>query len=251
MEGRGSYRVSVCRGEASHVGVRRGKAWYGMVNFKDRKDIHFMVAKLKALEPVSNDAEEHIQSEQPYSVILSLIGSCPILFHKWSCEDVAEKAAAKKNSKTKKTDNLESYIYRNEQNQVCLPGEYVRQAICHAAKFRQDPRSPRKSAFDLFKAGIVVLEELLPINRGAESWDYVDQRRVTIQRNGITRQRPAFNKGWVCEAHIGVVLPEYIDSQLLQDVATLAGKVIGCADNRPSYGRFQITKFEVLQDLAE
>src|ERR1700733_3131287 len=125
-------------------------------------------AKLVALRPVTNDAEEHIQSEQPYSVVLSLIGSCPLLFHRWSCEDVAEKAAAKKNSKAKKTDNVESYIYRNEANQICLPGEYVRQAICHAAKFKQDPRSPRKSAYDLFKAGIVVLEELVPINGGTE-----------------------------------------------------------------------------------
>ena len=160
-------------------------------------------AKLVALRPVTNDAEEHIQSEQPYSVVLSLIGSCPLLFHRWSCEDVAEKAAAKKNSKAKKTDNVESYIYRNEANQICLPGEYVRQAICHAAKFKQDPRSPRKSAYDLFKAGIVVLEELVPINGGTEQWDYMDQRRVNIQRNSVTRQRPAFSKGWTAEAHIG------------------------------------------------
>lgn len=70
--------------------------------------------KLQALHPVSNDAAQAISFEEPYIVAVAIEGTAPILFHRWSCEDVAEKANAKKNSKAKKTDNVESYVYRNE-----------------------------------------------------------------------------------------------------------------------------------------
>lgn len=202
-------------------------------------------SNLVALAPVSNDAAEAIGFEEPYIVAVAVEGVAPLIFHRWSCEDVAEKAAAKKNSKAKKTDNIESFVWRNEKGQICLPGEYLRQSIIHGAKFRQDPRSPRKSAMDLFKAGIVALTELAPLNGGVEVWDFVDQRRVTIQRNAITRQRPAFNTGWTAEIEFSVLVPEYIDPAFFRDVLNLTGRLIGTADNRPTYGRFQVTSCNV------
>lgn len=194
---------------------------------------------------VSNDAAEAIAFEEPYVVAISVEGVSPLIFHRWSCEDVAEKASARKNSKAKKTDNVDAYVYRNDAGQICLPGEYLRQSMIHGAKFRQDPRSPRKSAMDLFKAGVIALTELAPLNGGVETWDYIDRRRVTIQRAAITRQRPAFSAGWTAEFEFSVVVPEYVDIAFFRDVLTLTGKLIGTADNRPTYGRFQATRCEV------
>jgi hypothetical protein len=203
-------------------------------------------AKLEALSPVTNDAAETISFEEPYVINVAIEGTAPLLFHRWSCEDVEAKSNAKKNSKAKKTDNVESYVYRNDEGQICLPSEYLRQSIIHAAKFKQDPRSPRKSAMDLFKAAIVGLTELAPLNGGTEKWDYIDQRRVVIQRAAITRMRPAFAKGWSCEMDFSVLCPEYVDPQLFNEVLALSGKLIGTADGRPSYGRFQVTKCAVI-----
>lgn len=121
--------------------------------------------------------------------------------------------------------------------------------MIHAAKFRQDPRSPRKSAMDLFKASIVTLTELAPLNGGTETWDYIDQRRVVVQRSAITRMRPAFNTGWTAEFEFSVLSPEYIDAALFREVLGLTGKLIGTADNRPTYGRFQVTHSEVVSLL--
>lgn len=202
---------------------------------------------LRALDPITNDAAEDISFEEPYIVRVAIEGTAPILFHRWSCEGVAEKAAAKKNSKAKKTDNVESYIYRNEKNEICIPGEYIRQTMINGAKFKQDPRSPRKSAMDLFKASIVALTELAPLNGGTEKWDYIDQRRVVIQRAAITRMRPAFNKGWTAEVEFSVLCPEYVDPSLFNEVLALSGRLIGTADGRPSYGRFQVTSCSVVK----
>lgn len=180
--------------------------------------------------------------ETPYVINVEIIGSCPIIFHRWSCEGVEAKANAKKGSKEKKSDNIESYIYRDQDDDICLPGEYLRMAMIYAAKFKQDPRSPRKSAFDLFKAGIIPLTELAKINGGTKNWDYIDKRRVVVQRNGITRMRPAFLKGWSAEIDLMINAPEYIDYSLFSEVLSMAGRLIGVGDFRPTYGRFDIAK---------
>lgn len=196
---------------------------------------------------ILNGIENTVTTEKPYIMSAEIIGTCPVIFHKWSCEDVAAKAAAKKGSKEKKSDNVESFVYRDEDGHICLPGLYITQAMTYAAKFRQDPRSPRKSAFDLFKAGIVPLTELAKINGGTRNWDFIDQRRVVIQRNSITRMRPAFLKGWSAEVDIMVNTPEYIDQAFFREVLEMSGRLIGVADFRPSYGRFQVAKCKVIE----
>jgi hypothetical protein len=197
---------------------------------------------------LSNDASEMISLEIPYRVSFTLRESAALLFHRWSCEAVEAKAVAAKGSKAKKTDDVETYIYRMMDGQIALPGEYVRQAVIHAAKFRQDPRSPRKSAMDLYKAAIVSLTELAPITnaagKAADTWDYLDQRRVVVQRAGITRARPAFIAGWKVEVDFMVNLPEYVRPLDLHEVLAQAGRLIGVGDFRPTYGRFVVDHFE-------
>ena len=198
--------------------------------------------KNTGLGPVSNGAEVEISFTQPYSVKVTIEGAAPLLFHRWNVEAVAEKAKAAKGSKAKKEDNVESYVYRDEKRHICLPGEYFRQAIIHAAKYMQDPRSPRKSAMDLFKAGLVVLTDYASL--GKSEWDFLDQRRVTVQRNGLTRVRPAMHKGWRATVELQVLLPEYITREILNAAIQNAGRLVGVGDFRPTYGRFQVVEFK-------
>lgn len=194
----------------------------------------------------SNGAEQGVAMLQPYRVEVTIEGVAPLLFHAWNVESVESKGKAAKGSKEKKTDDTESYVYRNDQGEICLPGEYLRGAIVGAAKFRQDPRSPRKSAADLYKAAIVSLTPLASL--GSKDWDYLDRRRVCIQRNAITRSRPAFREGWRAEFVLMVNLPEYIGPSTLNETIAQAGKLIGVGDFRPSFGRFVVTNFTVLED---
>lgn len=194
------------------------------------------------LATATNGAKEQIALSEPWTCAVQITGSADLLFHRWNNEAVAEKAAARKGSAAKKTDNVESYVYRNDAGELCLPGEYLRGAIVGAAKFKQDPRSPRKSAMDLFKAGVISLTPLASL--GATDWDYMDQRRVVVQRSGVTRCRPAMRAGWKAEIQLMVNIPEYIDQAFLLDVLGTAGKLIGVGDFRPTYGRFDVTKFE-------
>lgn len=194
----------------------------------------------------TNGAAHTIEFSEPYVVAARLVGSADFLFHRWNCEAVEAKGKAAKGSKAKKSDDLESYVYRIDDGGLAIPGEYVRQAIIHAAKFRQDPRSPRKSAMDLFKAGVLALTPLAPL--GVSDWDYEHKCRVMVQRNGVTRVRPAMRAGWSIEIELMVNLPEYIPVEALAEVVTNAGRLVGIGDFRPTYGRFMVAKFEALRE---
>lgn len=194
----------------------------------------------------TNDGSFTIDQSKPYVATVVLEGTSDILFHRWSNEDVKEKGDAAKGSKAKKTDNLEAYVYRCDDGTVAIPGEYLRGSILGAAKFRQDPRSPRKSMADLAKAAIVSLTPLASL--GLKTWDFEDRRRVTIQRNAITRCRPACKAGWRAEFDLMVNLPEYVGPQCLNELIQQAGRLIGLADFRPTYGRFQVIGFSIHQD---
>ncbi|MDZ4852133.1 MAG: hypothetical protein SGI77_22830 [Pirellulaceae bacterium] len=201
----------------------------------------------KAIGPeVSNGGLSTFDASRPYRVEASIVGDSDLLFHRWNCEAVEAKAKAAKGSAAKKSDDVQSYVYRNELDQLCIPGEYVRQSIIAAARYRQDPRSPRKSAMDLVKAAVISLTPLASL--GTSEWDYEHRCRVQIQRAGITRVRPAMSAGWCATFHFLVNLPEYVPSNMLHSMLVDAGRLVGIADFRPTYGRFQVTSFEQLTD---
>lgn len=193
----------------------------------------------------TNGGKDAIEASLPYVATVAIEGAADFLFHRWNAEAVDTKAKAAKNSKAKKSDDVETYVYRCDDGTLGLPGEYLRQAVINAAKFRQDPRSPRKSAMDLFKAGIVSLTPLASF--GKVEWDYLDRRRVMIQRAGVNRTRPAMKIGWRALFEIMVNLPEYIDPNALRETIEQAGRLIGVGDFRPTFGRFGIVAFEVRQ----
>lgn len=201
--------------------------------------------KIVNAEQVTNGAREIVEAGDPYIAAVTISGNADILFHRWNNEAVAAKGAAAKGSKAKKTDDIESYVYRNDAGEISLPGENLRQSIIAAAKFRQDPRSPRKSAMDLYKAGIVALTDLASF--GTVVWDYEDARRVMVQRNGITRVCPAMRKGWRLTYEFMVNLPEYINTDDLRDTIEQAGRLIGLGDFRPTYGRFGVVNYSVFK----
>ena len=95
---------------------------------------------------------------------------------------------------------------------------------------------------DLFKAGVVVTTQLASL--GTKEWDYLDKRRVTIQRNGINRTRPAMKMGWKVSFEVMVMLPEYIDRNALRETLEAAGRLVGVGDFRPTYGRFGVVKYK-------
>lgn len=208
---------------------------------------------IAVMEGMTAGGNAVIESFPPYEVEVEITGVSDLLFNRFNEEEYTTKSEAKKGSKEKKLDIPENRIYRDMDGNVCLPGLYLCNSIVAAAKFRQDPRSPRKSAMDLYKAGVFASTDLCPIvsvtgETCKEGWDYLDKRGACIQRARIVRVRPAFFKGWKARVRLAVQLPEYIEPNELHEIITYAGRFCGVGDFRPSYGRFQVTRYEVVSE---
>lgn len=189
------------------------------------------------------------QYRQPYSLQLVIVGTEDILFHRYDVDQVEAQGKAAKGSKEKKSDNVESYVFRTADGHIGIPGLNFKACLADAAKFFQDPRSPRKSARDLVRAALKVPGEATFRNAAgklAEEWDYLDKRRVTVQRNAISRSRPAMYKGWKLELQINVVDPEYVQPDWLNELVIRAGRSVGLCDYRPDFGTFRVEHFEVI-----
>lgn len=202
-----------------------------------------MARQSKAIESVSNDGANVVDASAPYTMRARVQGTAALLFHRYSVEAVEAKGAAAKGSKAKKTDDVESYVWRTDAGNLAIPGEAFRQAIATAAKRERDPSSTgRKSAYDLVKAAILIEQELCDL--GVAEWAYIDQRRAVVQRSAVTRRRPALDAGWTCTFDITVLTPEYVSRDLLHQMLVNAGRLVGVCDFRPTYGRFNVTLWE-------
>jgi len=199
-------------------------------------------------EQLTNDAEDMIELGMPYRLAITVVGTADLLMHRWSNEAVAEKARAAKGSTAKKTDNVESYAYRDDDGNLGVPGINFAASIWHAGKFMQDPRSPRKSAFDLCRAGVIPLDKIAPFQPMTQEWDYDHMARVTVQRAGITRTRPAMRTGWELTFNLLITTPQYLPFERITELVTNAGLLVGLCDFRPTYGRFTTKAIEVLRD---
>ncbi len=187
-----------------------------------------------------------VELSQPYSVRVTVQGIATILFHRYDSDSVDAKAKAQKGSAAKKSDNLESYVYRTHDGYLGIPGKCFKAALCTAAKSHQDPRSPRKSAMDLMKAAVISLSEVAPLEPLTKEWDFIDRQPVKVQMSRILRERPAMRPGWKVSFDLMVTTPQYISVEFLLQIITEAGQLQGLCDYRPDYGRFSLVGLEPL-----
>lgn len=210
-----------------------------------------MAAVVESAVDLNPEANDLMIMAAPMVVGVTLEGVSKMLFHRYDCVAVEAKGKAGKGSAEKKTDNVESYTYRDGDGNLAIPANNLHACLAISAKSFQDPRSRRKSAHDLFKAGILVLPDLLTLSRPGgvpfDQWDFLDTQRVVVQQSAVSRTRPGVEAGWRLDADIRVLLPELISTQLLRQVLFNAGATVGLCDFRPRYGRFQVIRSEIVE----
>ena len=188
---------------------------------------------------------------QPYSMEIEVEGVTRILFHRYDPQEAEDKANAPKGSRRKKSDNIMSYLYVDEEGYLCFPAVNIKASLLNAAKWFSDPRSSgqKKQAKELFTAKVFVVPEMprfLVGGRPIKEPQFIDRRGVCVQRNRVNRERPGLLPGWRCCFQIQVVIAEYISPNILRDVVEYAGRFVGWGDFRPDFGRFQVVRADLL-----
>lgn len=191
-----------------------------------------------------DNADDFVSLAEPYQVLVRIKGTAALLFHRYSVASVEEKSKAAKGSAIKKTDDVESFLYRCEDGHVGIDGRMIVACIREAGRSVPDPRSPRKSMRDLLTSILIPVDETSPLLPLTKVADFISQDRVVVQRAAVTRSRPAMHKGWELEFKLNVAAREYLPPALLRKLLVSAGLFQGLADWRPTYGRFDTIHFE-------
>lgn len=235
----------VGRGLVWYAPVWSGRAWHGIYE-QEKQSVSIATLPKLALseEQITNGAKDAIESGLPYRLECTVMGVAPLLFHAWNIEAVAEKAKAAKGSAAKKSDNIESYVYRDSNGYLGVPGQNFVSCLAISGKSMSDPRSPRKSMFDLCKAAIVPLDYVARFEPDKKEWDFEHAARVTVQRAAVTRVRPAMREGWRITFNLLINTPEYLPPEKMALLIGQAGRLVGLCDFRPSYGRFAVVHLE-------
>ncbi len=185
--------------------------------------------------------------EAPFTLSVEITGTAPILFHRYDPDSVERKGNAKKGDKLKKTDDIQSYVYRDENGYLGVDASVIHGTLVNAAKRFKDPSNNRASCMEITKAGLIISPATPLFDPKTREWEMEDRRGVSVQRNRVTRVRPAMRAGWRLRFEVTSILPTLLTEERIQELLTTAGTLVGLCDYRPVFGRFRVTKVERLK----
>lgn len=201
-----------------------------------------------AEEQIANGASDVIACSVPYRLGVGIVGTADLIMHRYDPDSVEAKGRAAKGSSAKKEDDIASYAYRDDDDYLGIPGVALAAAINLAGKYMQDPRSPRQSAFDLCRAGVVPLTVIARLQPETTVWDYDHKARVQVNRSAVTRVRPAMRTGWRAELDLMVTTPEYLPLNVMAKLLDDASRPVVQQTTEPTYGRFAVIEMTVIED---
>lgn len=176
------------------------------------------------------------------TIKMKIEGISPLLMHRFPVGAEDEKIKAKTRSQT--TDDVESYLYTNENGNLVQPSTHLIGSLRKAGARFQIPGQGKLTYKNLMGSGAVFIDpDMIP--HEIQKWE-VDRRPVVIGKARIVRSRPMLKK-WA----LGFTVEyddEEVPKQALKEIFEYAGRRVGIGDFRPEkggpFGRFMITEFK-------
>ena len=190
-----------------------------------------------------------------YAVEVTVRGIAPLMQHRFPMPDFGDlsKGGKKSTGATDYSQEWRNYLYTSDE-MVVQPSSHFEGAMVKAAVGFKITGKRGKTYKDLFSANVFVDPVEIPHNISvpdeldcdADKQLYIDMRPVIVNRARVVRLRPTFKPGWELSFTINVIDDE-LPLEILSDVLTLAGKTVGIGDYRPKFGRFMVTRFELVK----
>jgi hypothetical protein len=191
-----------------------------------------------------------------YAVSVTIQGVSPLMQHRYPMPDLASmtKGGKKSTGAVDYSQEWREYLYANSSGDIIQPASHIEGALTKAAAGFKVTGKRGKSYKDLFAANIFIDPVEIPhgykvpseLDCDADKPLYLDMRPVVVMRSRVVRIRPTFKPGWSLSFTINVIDDE-LPFEILNDALTLAGKAVGIGDFRPKFGRFMVTRFELVK----
>lgn len=191
-----------------------------------------------------------------YSVNVSVEGVAPLLQHRFPLPDfeTLSKGGKIKTGEKDYTQMWREFLYVTSEGDIYQPATHFDGAMIKAAGGYKIQGARGKTYKDLFKGNVFVSPDVIlhgvkapeNLDTDADKRLYLDVRPVVIQRARVVQVRPCFKAGWQLDFEI-TVLDDQIPHNVVNEVLQLAGRTAGVGDFRPKFGRFMVTKFELVK----
>lgn len=169
---------------------------------------------------------------------VKIIGTAPLLMHRYPMEEQTSVKAAKKDKIYDPKTDAESALYKDE-NGCYVPAVMVEAAMKKAAT---DFKRGKSSYKDTVVSCVLIEDDKIRLNK--DTYDEIDRRPVVVQRNRVVRSRPMF-KNWELSFTINFN-EDRISSDIIKQILEEAGSSKGIGDYRPRFGRFKVEIFETI-----
>jgi len=138
-------------------------------------------------------------------------------------------------------------LYFDDDGNYCIPSIAFRSALLNGLK---NKKVGKASAISVFQAAVFNMDELCILidpETDEPLKEYkIDTRRAIVQRQGVMRSRPRFDK-WGCYLTLSIdtdiVTPEQVEEHL-----NIAGQIIGVGnyriEKRGPFGKFKVELVE-------
>ena len=173
-------------------------------------------------------------------------GTAPLLMH--SPSGLGEKKTARGVIPSPE-DEAKDALYLDGAGNVIVPARCVEGALVKAGTAKTAAGQGKKTYKQFILAGVQVQPEEIPLLSDPYT---IDKRRAVIMRQGIIRCRPRFDK-WALEFEMKIIdsyLLGHGQDTMLKSIVEDAGSLVGLLDFRPRFGRFVVTKFEMVSEKA-
>ena len=161
-------------------------------------------------------------------------------------------------------DEWRNTFLADENGQLYVLGSYIFSCVREAAKFT---KIQKRSATHYVSATLeveenrVFLDRYMPKNYKEMKTEefpkdptlpvYLDVRGVVVNRSRHIRYRVAASPSWRLTFHI-LWDPTIVARNVMQSIVNDAGELCGIGDGRNiGFGRFEVERFEVLEDAEE
>lgn len=162
---------------------------------------------------------------------VKITGVSPLLINRFQVEP-KDKAKKKDKQYVPAEEAQEKSYFDPDEQSYFVPSSQVEASIREAAKNFKQGKSTFKNTI---LASVFIEDERLPLGR---KFDEIDQRFARVQRQGIVRSRPRWNK-WALTATLNYD-EERINGETLLQILEEAGSTKGIGDYRPKFGRFRV-----------
>lgn len=168
-------------------------------------------------------------------------GIAPLMQHRFPDEDNDENKSKKRKKVYDAQEDAEKALYRNKEGIICQPALHIERAMTKAAV--QFILEGRKTYKDVVNGGVFVSPELIVHKH--QTWE-IDRRPEVVNRARIMRARPVF-KEWELDFTMEII-DDRANISAIKEILQTAGLYYGLGDRRPRFGRFDVVKFNVLED---